>query len=402
MTEIGFVIQSGEAIPEDVTAFTSGRDRVSLATGATYTGNPWLSASCAGQCIGHAADEFEYPLTVTAVRPQPAPAEDLVHHHTSGDDLTACGLDAWTDPEEENPDNWVHSTDRVGSVTCTACLEKLRGKPADESVDLLDLVRQYSAESFQDGFATAESDEEGSDHYDGKARRLYDRIEAEVNRLRGRANGWTVAVENVRRVEAERDEALAEVERLKANVRAEGEISDSYAAWADWLAHAAIERLGVPLTDEGHDEVWEVALKALQAPATPAPDPLVLSLPSVPDGATALVASNEDGIPVRFERRGPDGWARDDDEPAWGLIYILREFGAVSVVMREPRTWPAIDDAPEEVKAVRGVSGRIWRRSEPDPREWECAEDGRSCLSFGDLQSFDGPLVEVFDEDGTR
>lgn len=125
------------------------------------------------------------------------------------------------------------------------------------------------------------------------------RIEAEVDRLRDEVPAFTRdsvikparaaleeagivgrrLAEGINWLADERDKALAEVERLKANARAEGEISDSYAAWAERLAHAAIERLNAPLTDEGGHEVWEVALAALTAKPAPAePGPVVLRL----------------------------------------------------------------------------------------------------------------------------
>lgn len=80
----------------------------------------------------------------------------------------------------------------------------------------------------------------------------------------------------------------------------------------------------------------------------PDPGPLVLSLPQVPDGAVALVGG-------RTGRRYPVG-------PDLSLAVVLgAEGGSVTVEMtppREPRTWPKLDPAPDDIAEVVEVEGQ--------------------------------------------
>jgi hypothetical protein len=64
---------------------------------------------------------------------------------------------------------------------------------------------------------------------------------------------------------------------------------------------------------------------------------------------------------------------------------------------REPRTWPKLDDAPDDLQKVWGASSRTWVRN---GRRWLGLGNGMECESFAELQSFDGPLAEVLDEPG--
>lgn len=374
--------------------------------------------------------------------------------------------------------------------------------------DTLNLLREaLRAETITDALAAierlrAERDEARAALAEmAPAEPLTDRLITESERLRRERNDALAEVERLREVvrkkhaeiesqatgfleatnkliaerewaKGERDEVLAEVERLKANVRAEGEISDSYAAWADRLAHAAIERLNVPLTDEGQDEVWEVALTALQAPtpaaahdrteqardnhgdalwihgcghvtaitaphvgllgdlidhrdcttgvngpwrplfvgeesATTQPTgPLVLTLPEVPEGAVALIGemSGHRWIPTEFGR-----WADEATGQVRGILPLLEREGSVTVEMappREPRTWPKLDDARVQIGTrVRGASGQIYVCTNglifEKPRAERLLPTATSlALPLAGLQQIDGPLTEVFDEDG--
>lgn len=198
-------------------------------------------------------------------------------------------------------------------------------EPQPES-DLLDLVRRYGAEMERTAGAHMSDDDTGP---------LLARIEAEVQRLRDKqawlrrelvaitgqrdealadrdrvcrsrdfmanqviapardalttagVEGRTRLADRIAVLVGHRDEALAEVERLKAEVRTETEISDEYADWASKLAHAAVERLDVPITEEAHTELWEAALDALRAPA-----------PVAAPGRTERALGEEGGLPL--------------------------------------------------------------------------------------------------------
>lgn len=480
MTEIGAVIQPGEAIPEDVTGFVDNEDD----TWARTSRNHWHIGNNVGSCergsCGHGGSGpgIEYfPLTVTAAREQPAepapyvcpqcgptgqtadehavdhgaPAEDLLHHHTSGEDLTACGLDAWNDPEEENPDLWVHSTDRIGSVTCEACREALAGlQPVEPAaVDLLDLVRQYGDARWSEG-----TELDGGGHNWGAARlkaaQLLARIEAEVNRLhadlanereaeeRGHAEltdivrrldeaevdsggvservgyaiqsmqrGWATALDNLGRldtVKADRETTRAALQHLK-----------------DTVTRPAIRALGVrhneeivPAIERLKDDLRAVddlvQDDLMQRPA----DPLVLSLPSVPPKAIALIG---DKTGHRYTRN--DQWwiaagsEADDVLYAIGDVFFIE--GSVRVVMREPRTELPCGHLIDNNKFEDNDGAMVLITVDPahdsngeqitTPLAW-CAQ-GHGWVSltaeeYAEITEVGGPLVEVFDEDGTR
>jgi hypothetical protein len=140
------------------------------------------------------------------------------------------------------------------------------------------------------------------------------------------------------------------------------------------------------------------------------PDPLVLSLPTVPDGATALIVLSEEGDEVRFVREG-HGWVRgpNDVRGIWRLGTILSEWGDARVVMREPRTWPKLDE-PQRLAEVLEVQGHgrfhIAVRRElgnttyvhEDDIDEHGVQRGLT-WTLGRLREL-GDVIEVFDEPG--
>lgn len=160
---------------------------------------------------------------------------------------------------------------------------------------------------------------------------------------------------------SERDEARAEVERYQRLLKAQ---ASNFSAAYNKLAEA-----------------------------TPAQsDPLVLSLPTVPEGAEVFVGQRTG---TRYSvQHGPR------------LSEVLDREGVVRVEMappREPRTWPKLDGPPEDLTRFKGASGNVWRRGDGDIELW-CWADSRGALhgfrTFAEIQHEDGPLTEVFDEPG--
>ncbi|WP_433078955.1 hypothetical protein ACQP1P_38800 [Dactylosporangium sp. CA-052675] len=148
-TPIGTVIQPGESIPEDVTRVRDRADDTWEPEGFSwictrYRGEVGMHGTSAG---GGTLSAAWGPLTVTAVREQPAePARKC----------PGCG-----------------GQPHVG----LSCIDAGHVRPLVEdekhaAPDLLDLVRQYGATAHKDGY------------FGASARPLFARIEAEVQRLR--------------------------------------------------------------------------------------------------------------------------------------------------------------------------------------------------------------------------
>lgn len=379
MTEIKDVIDA--SVPYDVTKVV---DR----TGETWTRVDQDAWRLDEGSVGETATMLTFaPLTVTAVRepePEACPAHgfhphpngvepvnlcldcpqcrpiaqtiaaihepgEVVHYRIPGDASpeTLCGLDVWADD--------TSVTERAGSSNCTGCRAaadegKMRepacphGYEAEKWCDkctppvpsvLLDLVRQYG-ELRQGGYLAPD---------------LFERIAALVPQP---------------------------ADTVKATQRA---LLDEIAS----------------LLDVGAYDDLAAEVKRLLAPA----DPSVLSLPQVPPGTVALITRNRDGDEVRFipAPGHPDSWVMASGSPTgdWLLVEILRAFdGSVTVVMREPRTWPKIDNAPDDLKKVEGASGRRYAFRTRDGA-WESIGDGgeHECDSLASLQNYDGPLTEV-------
>ncbi|GAA0738494.1 hypothetical protein Drose_04495 [Dactylosporangium roseum] len=134
--------------------------------------------------------------------------------------------------------------------------------------------------------------------------------------------------------------------------------------------------------------------------------PLVLTLPQVPEGAVALIGG-ESGM--RYPRRD------DVSAPVWldpkrgnattTLAEILDYEGSVTVVMREPRTWPKLATEAEDpnvvdVVAEDGLFTHRWIRREGSAF-YRCSGRPRCCKSrtLAGLREL-GDVTEVFDDGG--
>jgi hypothetical protein len=408
VTEIGYVIQPGEDIPEDVIS-VDDRARDGWALGD----DDWVLVKYKGEVVvDHAPGLFPDflsrrwgPLTVTAVRePGPAaePQPDPVHYHADGADYTACRLDPWTEPEEENPDNWVHSTAEPGKVTCGECratLTALKPQPADGSAPdgwyvangvqapIADLMAQVMAELGVDRPedvlpALAAEREATKDVHEAMMRILAQRDEArsDLEESRGQARAMAATAERFHAAilvrEQERDEARAEVERLKV-------LSDEDVERAT-LVGLIKEALRVSTGGE--------ILPAIDKLIATQPDPLVLSLPEVPEGAVALVGGNTGR---RYERR----IARPDEDVMWAdptRTVLLRSFseilgyeGSVRVEMAPPRKPRTAQDNVDEL--------RNWLNLAAEQKHWEYDE------AIYCLDRIEDALSKVLDEpDGAR
>jgi hypothetical protein len=137
------------------------------------------------------------------------------------------------------------------------------------------------------------------------------------------------------------------------------------------------------------------------------PDPLVLSLPTVPEGAVALVGGQSG---QRWTGHGVSNWMNVVGGAIAAIGIVLHREGSVTVEMappREPRTWPKLDGAPDGVRKVQVKRGNgpgfvVTRRRDnlwaegidraPD------TVDRDQCYCWGELLEL-GELVEVFDDE---
>jgi hypothetical protein len=189
---------------------------------------------------------------------------------------------------------------------------------------------------------------------------------------------YEAARAKLREVVAERDAARAEVERLKG----------------------VVERLKgvVEFLNAEAERVTDALVKARAEAAAPS-DPLVLSLPTVPDGAVALIGRSGRRF-TRVDRDGPKDWW-NAEEGRRSLVALLELEGSLTVVCA-PRTWPKLDGAPGDLMRFKDASGKVWRRGDGGIRLW-CWKDDSGVLhgfrTFAEIQHDDGPLTEVFDDE---
>lgn len=479
ITEIGFIIQPGESIPDDVIGVRDV-NRYLWEHRPTGWWGPRAQSLPGDLLVGKFA-----PLTVTAVRQQPTdePDEDLVHYRLPGATLTFCGLDPWDDE--------VSITERAGSSNCRAC--RLTADEAEPPVvsPLLDLVRQYGSQRHMNGLnlGGALPDTQG---HKAAAAALLDRIAALVAQQPvqardgddeplwihacGKVVGWkpsdppawacdndtgpwrpllvggdpapkaedslmqALGVESPEEVRPaieewkarahkwesigarvmaelgvdrpdellrtvkyfqssgylglarERDEARAEVERLRVEHRS-----------GDGCSHFGrlLEVLGAENLREALAEIER--LKAAQS------DPLVLSLPT---GSPRIfeVPIAPEGI-TRVSDSQDEVWTLDSDDGMWHCDVqgwsplpwhlLLADHGRLVEVAppREPRTWPQLDpewepNLPVHAK-VDGYDG-VWLRLGPD----DCfVQPGSQPRTLAGLRVL-GDVTEVFDEPG--
>jgi hypothetical protein len=174
-----------------------------------------------------------------------------------------------------------------------------------------------------------------------------------------------------------------------------------------WLAQAKHYRKQRNEARRENQEVRELlAVAELGVPSTrpPAePGPLRLTLPEVPRKGVTLVGSQG----TRFVPVGGASWqAEVEGGRCFGLGELLDLAAPLTVEAppRKPRTWPKLDDAPPDLRAVRGASGRVYRPHD-DGRDarWYYVDAAHGKLgfeSFAEIAYQDGPLTEVLDEPG--
>jgi hypothetical protein len=125
-------------------------------------------------------------------------------------------------------------------------------------------------------------------------------------------------------------------------------------------ARAEAERLTSRMR---HLEVELAGTQQMLDVMTAQPDPLVLSLPEVPEGTEALVGESSGArYPWNAELQG---WLFDQAEiGTTGLGELLDREGSVRVELappREPRTWPKVDAAPVLDDPPETVQVNGWR-----------------------------------------
>jgi hypothetical protein len=406
LAKVGDVIQPGESIPEDVTAFTDKDgdgpfDRISAGWWNCDRDNP------AG-CVRHTdAELLEYaPLTVTAVRePEQAYAGgmecpvcgsakphnshepvDVVHYRIPGDASarTLCGEDIW----EES----TSVTERAGSSNCGACRAAADEEPtpcpshgahphwndatcldcpicrppADASV-LLDLVRQHGDAQRKVGYEEGRNFDYGISL--GKAAEVFDRIAALVPQHPVQARdeaGLPLFIHACGHVSPDSTPGVAEGEHHRfPPCRTPGpwrpllvggdpapkigiDRHEPHAdgprepTWQEVGDHFLMEALGVQKLDEVMP-----AIERLKAAAPQQDGPIVLTLPA---GVVALVGVKSG---LRYVQRGPFIWEPDEaDSELYGLQQVLAREGKVAVEMappREPRIWKQLRAAPADI-----------------------------------------------------
>ncbi len=525
MTKIGDVIQSGESIPDDVTALVDNEDDTWRRTPRGHWHLEYLAEVCVAEdeCSrsGMAPDSDGYgPFTVTAVR-EPEP-DDVMHYRIPGDAAatTLCGLDVW--------DEDTSVTERAGSSNCPKCraaadeaatppprVDELclpaeaqqapprvdpeqcphgyvRGdhhwygcmgvspeaKPqqADASA-LLDLVRQYGSQRYMHGLdqGAALPDTQG---HEAASEALLDRIAAlvpqqpvqandgignvwwlhrcgyagsggidldeDVCPACGRTGPWrpllvgvdpapdqpsapdflaavnklTIARDGMQRhrdelhvelvkTRGERENLRAEAERLETKVMVVQADRDDYAARlkatdANW-AKVAAERDEARADFDRLASAHEAYVKAVQADAPQQPDPLVLSLPKAPKGATLVGKSGSRWTPYVGPPNGiSEPWRRDtpDGYETWAYGLVLQDDGPVRVEMappRVPRIWPKLDDAELSSAPARVRVGSLYFRRMTAAGTYRSETSG-GLWSWWSLRG-QADVTEVFDDE---
>lgn len=413
MTSVGDVIQTGQPIPDDVTAATD-RDGASWAAGPTgwYCTKFWDAppTSPAGSTTGDFVLSSWGPLTVTAVREQPA-IEVVATSTVGGAKVPVYAVREQPGEPEPIPERQCGREDshgghlwKLGAEWRCEGFTGRAGVPAAapelqqaDASPVLDLVRKACLREFETGLRQGQ----GNIAESGRLRREADDLRARI-----------AALVPQRPVQAR--DCLGELfwqhdfcGEVYSDRKNHERFCDPGGPWRPLLvggapapesgilahartalherdaARAEVERLTVELLevvterDEARAEIERLVAQ---------PDPLVLSLPEVPEGTEALTGI-ESG---RRYARGTDS----SGETVWAAGIIGGTLGEVLdgepdgvrvelALPREPRTWPKLDDAPD------GVSKVEVRR--PDGTQFVCARrrDGNwaATIAFADPES---------------
>jgi hypothetical protein len=456
---VGDVIQPGEDIPGNVTGVDDAdRDRWTLGDhGWSLIDAADRRGSYVNKMAAWVSRTFG-PLTVTAVRDEPAlepkHCGDVHYVHEGHESL------------QLNADGHVVKHACPGTPATPRLSDAVLEEPKpDDEPPLLDLVWQYGTARWDAGEAFHRERAKSLRHDKG-AEALFDRIAEALAQQPVRARddrGWplwqhgccaiTAFADRVPKggidcafcpqldgpwrpllvatdpaPDGEVERYRAEVERLqsdndrlrRAQERTEDDVlqviaeRDDFHEWADRLAQAIAEYFHVDIGEHSNMNLpWQAALIALTDAASPAqPDPLVLTLPKVP--RVFEISKAPEGV-VRVKDSQGDVWALDEydglwhcDEQGWSPLpwhLLLADHGDLVEMAppREPRTWPKLDSAPDDLRLFKGASGRQYRRHAlPSLDRWyhdadeEGHEDWRPLAYW---QQIDGPLTEVFDDE---
>jgi hypothetical protein len=310
---------------------------------------------------------------------------------------------------------------------------------------VLDLVQQYGAESYEQGVAAGQRSEGAEDHYDDKARALFARIAALVPQqpvggdpalersrhephvdgprepsAQERADHELMTALGVDRLE----DVLPAIERLKAEGedwmrrfreqadrgdqaaqqiltlhRERNEAASARDAAIDALIKTRAEREAAEREVERYRRLLKSQASNFAAATAAQPDSLVLSLPEVPEGAVALrgETTGHRWTETEFGR-----WVDEETGQVRGFLQVLEREHVVRVELappREPRTWPKPDDAPKDLRAVQGASGRVYRpHDQGEDALWYWRDEfgtRQGFEPFANVQYADGPLTEV-------
>lgn len=376
LARVGDRIEHGQGIPANVVRLTDqdgdpwirNEDEPGTWRGA------WSAAVRAGSHRRYAlTDGSLRPFTVVEVDPEPQPADDEpepVHYRVFDGPMTLCGEDVYQ----------VGWTDEAGIGTCQACRVAADEEPVgardtdgclrlkgtatgDNQLDPLPQPATSDPGTFTDCVAWLIDAGLGSN-----ADRRIDRMAAQHQELQARYDT----------VVSDRETVRGSLEIVK-----------------DRVTRPLCQLLGVQ-----HNEEIVPAVTALLPAAESGP--LVLTLPQVPPGAVALIG----GVTGhRWEPTESGRWAAAETGQVKPWVKLIAWEGSVTVEMappREPRTWPKLDEAPEDADLLQGASGTRYGRShfsEGVPvfhalNDLTGKPEGRA-YSFYVLQHLDGPLEEV-------
>jgi hypothetical protein len=236
----------------------------------------------------------------------------------------------------------------------------------------------------------------------GALLRLAAESEQNAEKLKRSKELFLVAARRGDKAESERDEARAEVERQAEQIAKRLVDLERERDEAKRVAEDALAMVSAREAEEasGNNELWQLALDALAA----RPDPLVLSLPEVPEGTVAVTFPDNDDFPARAERLPGGLWRIEDTVYTLADLFVLamnKELTVVSAPPREPRTWsrrPLVEDPPDDLRTVRagGGTGEVYRRDPDNPDRWI---SGRGVAERWELLR-EVDLTEVLDDQG--
>jgi hypothetical protein len=331
---VGDVIQPGQPIPDDVTGVSDADDDTWTVTDGRWTCEATLESRLAARFKGWSADQLvakHGPLTVTAVREQPA-EPDIAHEAPVQPTCPAHGA----------------HPHRIGAtcLDCPICRPPAEPEPqqADEPA-LLDLVRQYgNALSRSYGLPSAASmgllariaalvPQQPDLMAQVMAELGVDKPEDAPLAVKADRDALTALRAIRKELIRDRDEARAEVERLTESIESQIAAKESWIGATEKIKDVVTRPLCL-LLGVHHNEAIVPAVERLKAAQ---PDPMVLRLPEVPEG-TVLTGMDTGN---RYLPRRGGVWAIEYHEEECGDLHWVLRREDVRVELappREPRT----------------------------------------------------------------